>query len=476
MNNHSRSFSLQPPSQISTTPAVGEPQSYIRFHSDSQQSLDQLFNPSQSAAKPLRHRNLPASFFKQSFNENGASPSNQSGDGTSDGRINNIHDRSISNPARLNLHMATRSTPAPMPRVLSNQSSTQSSRELLNYDPNVNRTNTSCSHHNQDHNHPHNNHCSSGNGHLSNGWSSVSSSTDNIAPSSNWVAGQPQSPITAVPIQQHQASAAQSQRTMMHQQANFTTNEATPMHLSNNQNAHTNTDTYHMQHPHNHHNNLCSNNNHARSISGLPIQPTRAVNITNVHPMRAHNISAPMQAIPAGISNANSHASSHQSSHEFLNLTNSMNHINSSATGWSSSGYSTDDLNSGWPTNGSVAPQPFAQQVQTVVSQQQIAPGPAPATAMVVHSHPQQTIAHHHHHNQHDPHHHHHHHNHQTLIESPHQHQAHVIHPLPHHHNHHDHNHVPMQQIEPPHIHPHHHHPHHHHHHHQAPQQVFYNA
>lgn len=60
--------------------------SIIRVYSDSQQSLDRLFNPQDVATSvPLRKRNLPQSFFKPNSQSQGVFP-----------RSNNLHGRSIS--------------------------------------------------------------------------------------------------------------------------------------------------------------------------------------------------------------------------------------------------------------------------------------------------------------------------------------------------------------------------------------------
>lgn len=91
------------------------------LHSDSQQSLDRLFNPaSMPSYTPLRDRNLPASFFNPPRNQRGAA-------GESDGGppVSTFHSRSISFDQRqtvkaptqrrnINLHMRTQSTLAPM--------------------------------------------------------------------------------------------------------------------------------------------------------------------------------------------------------------------------------------------------------------------------------------------------------------------------------------------------------------------------
>lgn len=95
----------------------------IRIHSDSQQSLDRLFNTSNGEATvPLRNRNLPASFFNPSWQAGkdgggGELPSNQQ----QRGNFVSLHSRSTSFEPGRNLHsrphtsahFRTRSTLAP---------------------------------------------------------------------------------------------------------------------------------------------------------------------------------------------------------------------------------------------------------------------------------------------------------------------------------------------------------------------------
>lgn len=82
MNHHFRSYSesgwnnqqagavTSTSSKGDTSLAIGDESAsngIIRIHSDSQQSLDRLFNPQINEASnvvPLRQRNLPSSFFK----------------------------------------------------------------------------------------------------------------------------------------------------------------------------------------------------------------------------------------------------------------------------------------------------------------------------------------------------------------------------------------------------------------------------
>jgi len=485
MNHHTRSFSeQQPSSQLNAGPTVTQPESFIRIHSDSQQSLDQLFNPTQSTGKPLRHRNLPASFFKQSLKEDEPATI-QNGTASPNGHAGNLHSRSVSFDhrsgvhavGRSGFHMRTQSTLAPMPRVLSNQSSNQSSQEMLNYDQSGNRSGATCGHHNQDHNHPqhqslsnnhhHHHHCNNGGTHT---WSNVTNSSDNLMSPSSWVAGQTQSPINSIP-QHSNPAPTQQQQPMMH--TNYAANGT--VSIQSNQGFYPSTGTnngIHQQQSHHHHT-PCVNSIHNRSISfgNQPVDANRTINHNMTHHMRTHSTIAPMQATPVistNISSANSHHSSHQSSHEFLNKTNG---VGQSGANWSSSGYSTDDLNAGW-SSGTTQPvqQTFAQQAVPIANQQQIV-SPAPVNSVVVHSHHQHTIVNHQHQAQHEAHQHHMHH---------------VVHA----HNHE----VPMQQVEVNHapnhlVHQHHHqhshvhpnnshHHHHHHHRHQAPppQQVFYNA
>jgi len=137
MNFHTRSFSEQQP-QINT-PNVAQPESFIRVYSDSQQSLDQLFNPNQSVAKPLRHRNLPASFFNQSLKEDEPA----TGPSTNPGHFNqtsNLHARSISfdhrpGAGRSGLHVRTQSMLAPMPALQASGNTSQQSSNLSSYMP-----------------------------------------------------------------------------------------------------------------------------------------------------------------------------------------------------------------------------------------------------------------------------------------------------------------------------------------------------
>lgn len=98
------------------------------LHSDSQQSLDRLFNPtSMPSYTPLRDRNLPASFFNPPWKTN-----NRDGgeDNVSMGEAPvSFHSRSVSFDQRqtskapihrrnINLHMRTQSTLAPMTSLM----------------------------------------------------------------------------------------------------------------------------------------------------------------------------------------------------------------------------------------------------------------------------------------------------------------------------------------------------------------------
>lgn len=456
MSHHARSFSEQP--QIVARVANGadgqpnngvdQPQSFIRVFSDSQQSLDQLFNPTLIGSVPLRNRNLPSSFFNPSVKTetNGTN-------GTSNG--NNLHNRSISfdhrNPSvapvqRHNFHTRTHSTLAPMPRLDSNHSS----HEVLNGDTNNNNNTSSnnnvssCQQHRENivsaitnNQHHHNNqqrhihHHSHSNG----GWSSVSNSMDDVS-STSWVASQPQQQPQAQPP----AMAHQAMRVVQHHQPMIMHEHAIHIHPAQ-----------HSQ-PQNHHHhqhsvpaNVGANRDQAMFYNN--IQPTVAAADTTTAPlaatshacpnhslhnrsvsyhqrpvvsvaeahtnvgfhMRTHSTVAPTTSTchhhPDYPQQAISQHSSHQSSHEILNHSSATN--SSAAAGWSSSGYSTDDMTStgtghGWPLgqvhHHPVPPQTHAtHQAQPVAMDHQPSAAP-PLTMPMGHNH-----NHHNHHHSHIP-------------------------------------------------------------------------
>jgi len=96
----------------------------IRIHSDSQQSLDRLFNPPNTQSTvPLRNRNLPASFFNPSWQTNKDEESPLGERRQQNNTTNSLHNRSTSFDHRRNnlagqqhgnVHMRTQSTLAPM--------------------------------------------------------------------------------------------------------------------------------------------------------------------------------------------------------------------------------------------------------------------------------------------------------------------------------------------------------------------------
>lgn len=137
MSHHYRSCSERQPQ-----PQEFQSNPIIRVHPDSQQSLDRLFNPVQTAV-PLRDRQLPKSFFNPGFKANESNDNNNNNNGTTNGNHHapnqSVHFRSMSFDQRPNgrvhqsFHMRTASTLAPMPVLASsNQSSHQSSSNEFN--------------------------------------------------------------------------------------------------------------------------------------------------------------------------------------------------------------------------------------------------------------------------------------------------------------------------------------------------------
>ena len=383
MNYHTRSYSEQP--------QVPAPQSFIRFHSDSQQSLDQLFNPQSQSSVPLRNRNLPLSFFNPSLQ----TETNE----TATNGTNNFHSRSISlnhnqqapaarAPQRLNLHMRTHSTLAPMPRLLCNHSSNQSSQEcistpvqqqnhhhVINNNSSSTSTTSTTTNNNNNNLHHHHHHHHEHHSQNSNGWSSAGNSMDDLSASPNWIAGQP-AQNHAVPMQQSApvvcAGAPQHQPliqgpvAVQHQQVFQNVNPLPSV----------------PQQPTDH---VCPNNLHGRSIS-FNQRPDTRVTGHGFH-MRTHSTIAPMSGAH-NHNQVNGHVSSHQSSQDFS--INSNNTNTSSSTGWSSSGYSSDDMTStgnSWTAAGQPAMTQVPHQVPCPMANAQVLSSPT-------------NLHHHHHHNQ----------------------------------------------------------------------------
>lgn len=363
MNHHFRSYSEHQPAQAQLTDT--NQQSFVRLYSDSQQSLDRLFNPVQ-ASIPLRERKLPLSFFNPQHKPDEAPPLNGAPNGNTNHQVtiaNQLHSRSMSSDqrpgiqsARPNFHMRTHSTLAPIPTLSTNHSSHQSSHEFLNYTNNDSIT---------DHN--------------MNGWSSSGNSTDDLTSSSGcWANGhqepsnhssqqllmKPQEPAPQVP-----QAAPQPQHLMHHQQQqHLPTHQPAPMQpiqSTEHQVGYTTCHTGQNQSMHScASNHVVGNQLHSRSMSfDQRPEPSAQVN-QNLH-MRTHSTVAPMVAMPR------TNHSSHQSSHEFLNYTNVTSQT---SNGWSSSGYSTDDLSSTSCWTATQQPQQLNQPPPTV--QQHIAPAP----------------------------------------------------------------------------------------------------
>lgn len=384
MNHHSRSFSEQP---AQMTPAGQQPQSFIRIHSDSQQSLDQLFNPTSQPTVPLRNRNLPHSFFNPSVKPQDGQVTNGSatnGHSAVDAHGASLHQRSISfdqrqqvptnqpivNQRHLNLHTRTHSSIVPMPRLVSNHSSQEFLDESapMQLDANnVQANNVSTlnsdsitlhqsyqqdelSQHHHSNNHTSNtnhNHQST----ISNGWSSTGNSLEELSPNPQWIGDQhamgPQqpnlraqvlgAPVPAVPPE----PAAMQQAT--HPQVFYSTlsvpapaDDPTQVHV------------------------VAPNNFHGRSIS-FHQRPPEPQPSHGFH-MRTHSTIAPMSG-PCNLHPAvASHQSSHQSSQDYLNHSAATDA--SGSTGWSSSGYSTDDMTANgqcWPVGGPMMSTHIAQ-------------------------------------------------------------------------------------------------------------------
>jgi hypothetical protein len=313
MNHHIRSYSEQP--QIAAQVGNGngggqgendlaQPRSFIRIHSDSQQSLDQLFNPTLTSSVPLRNRNLPSSFFNPSVktHENGNHV-----------LANNLHSRSISfdqrNPDvpqlhRPNFHLRTHSTLDSTSWVSNQQEAPQpivAHQPMQDHQPTImheHAVQVQPNHHNQHQ-------------------TATACNQHQTATACN----QHQ---TATACNQHQTATAQTHQAVFYSSTQQTVAAAdttiTPMVAS-------------------------SHSLHSRSVS-YHHRPTPAleVHVNHGFHMRTHSSAAP------AVSTCHHHhhhhqqqqVNSHHSSHQSLN--HSTN--GSAAAGWSSSGYSTDDMTS----------------------------------------------------------------------------------------------------------------------------------
>lgn len=354
MNHHYRSHSEQPHQAV---PPVGHQptvESYITIHSDSQQSLDRLFNPSTTAV-PLRGRNLPRSFFEpgHKIDENGGT----NGNGVESNHPN-LHHRSISygfgtangpapNAPRRNFHVRTHATAlAPMSTLpASNHSSFQSSQEVLNTESSIST----------------NNNHSDVNSWINSGSQQTSSIEDSdITSNGGIVDATPIPPLhnQQLPLQQHHTPPA---RTLNPANQHFFFNQAPQVAepIQNNGS---------FASP-----NVVAGSVHTRSMS-YDQRPSHARPIVNHHNLhsRTHSTLAPMSVIPS------TNQIQNNSSQEFLNYPYN-NH--QSATGWSSSGYSSDDMTSAvnnWAASQPMAPQP----AHTTLQPQQIIAQPSGSTLL----------------------------------------------------------------------------------------------